>query len=59
MNIYQTLYELVNTYIFGGTVAPETYQELVAIAVSTLGCLFVFALPFVLVWRVIKLLGGR
>lgn len=56
--IYQTCYDLVAQYIYGA-VDVGTYQELVCIAVSTCACLFVMALPFVLVWRVIRLLGGR
>lgn len=56
--IYQTCYSLVEQYVYG-VVSAGTYEELVCIAVSTCACLFVVALPFVLVWRVIKLLGGR
>lgn len=56
MNIYQTCYDLVNTYIYGSTVQVGSYQELVCIAVSTLACLFVFSLPFVLVYKVIKMI---
>lgn len=56
MSIYQTLYDLVNTYIFGSSVTVGSYQELVCIAVSVVGCLFVFALPFLLVWKIIKIL---
>lgn len=57
--IYQTCYELVAQYVYGGSAQLESYQDLVCVAVSTLACLFVIALPFILVWRVIKLLGGR
>lgn len=58
MNIYQTCYDLVNTYIYGGSVIEGSYMELVAIAVSTCACLFVFSLPFIIVWRVIKFIAG-
>lgn len=56
MNIYQTCFDLVNTYIYGSSVQVGTYEELVCIAVSTLACLFVFALPFVLVYKIIKMI---
>lgn len=56
--IYQTCFDLVEQYIFGAVTAG-TYQELVCIAVSVCACLFVMALPFILVWRIIRFLGGR
>lgn len=58
MGIYQPIYDLVNTYIYGGTVAVGSYQELCCIAVSTIGCLFVMALPFIIVWRIIRIIAG-
>lgn len=56
MNIYSTCYELINTYIYGGTVVTGSYNELVCIAVSTLACLFVFGIPFILCWKILKML---
>ena len=57
ISIYNKLYDLIVTYIFGAVVVG-THQELVTICLSTIGCLFVFALPFVLVLKVIKILLG-
>lgn len=57
MNIYQSLYDLVNQYIYGNAVEAGTYMELVCIIVATAGCLFVMALPFILVYRIIKFLS--
>lgn len=57
MNIYQSIYELLNTYIFGGSVLQGSYQELVCIAVATCACIFVFAIPFLVAWSVIKLIA--
>lgn len=54
--IYQGLYDLVNQYIFNNAVVADSYQELVCIAVATCGSIFVMALPFILVVKVIKLL---
>lgn len=55
-NIYQTLFDLLNTYIFGGTVVGGTYQELVCILVSVIACLFCMSLPFIVVKKIIDIL---
>lgn len=49
MSIYQNLYDLIQTYIFGGVIDPGSYSELVAILCTTIGCLFCLAIPFVVV----------
>lgn len=54
-NIYQALFDLINTYVYGGSVVAGSYQELVCIAVSTAATLFMIALPFLVVWRFIRL----
>lgn len=56
MNIYQILYDLLVTYVYGGSIVVGSYQELVAILFSTIGCLFVVALPFIIVYMVIRFL---
>lgn len=53
-NIYQTCYDLINTYVFGGTVVANTYQDLICIAFSAAACIFLMSLPFLLVWIIIK-----
>lgn len=58
MSIFETIYNLIETYIFG-TVAVGSYYELVCILVSTCACLFVMSIPFIICWRVIKVLLGR
>lgn len=57
MNIYQDIFDIIKQYIFGG-VELTANMDLVAITLSTIGCVFVFALPFLIVWRVIKMLMG-
>lgn len=57
MNIYQNLFDIIQIYIFGGaTLTPS--MELTAVTLSTVGCVFVFALPFLLVWKVCKMFVG-
>lgn len=51
MIIYNEFYNILEQYIFG-TITKGSYQELVAILVSTIASLFVVALPIVLVWKV-------
>lgn len=53
MNLYQSLYDLLNTYVYGGTIAQGSFEELVAILFATLGCLLLVVLPFVVIYRVI------
>lgn len=57
MNIYQSLYDLIATYVFGG-VEMSANMDLVAICISTIGCVFLVALPFLLVYKVIIMITG-
>lgn len=54
---YTNLYNLISTYIYGGVTAG-TPEELVCILVATLGSLFIIAVPFAVVWKVIKVVIG-
>ena len=55
MNIYQDCLDLIQTYIFGG-VAFTPNTELVAIFLASSACIFLFSLPFLLVWKIIKMM---
>ena len=55
VNIYQTFYDLLNSYIYGGSVVAESYQDLICIALATMGVIFLVSIPFVIVWRFIRL----
>lgn len=55
MNIYQNIYDLIHTYIFGGD-ALTANTELITILLSSVGCVFVFSLPFLLIYKVLKML---
>lgn len=59
MSIYDSIYDLLNQYIFGGNIIPSSIQDSSCSLVSTALCLFVVAIPFIMVWRLIKLLGGN
>lgn len=56
MGIYQNLYDLIVQYVYGKSVPPD--GELIATLIATAGSLFVVALPFLVVWKIIKMIGG-
>lgn len=53
MTIYQSIYNIIEQYIFGA-VQSGSHEELVTILMSTFACILCFALPFVLVLLFIK-----
>ena len=57
MVIYNSIYDLVVQYLFG-VVEVGSHQELVSIALASIGTIFVFAIPFILVYKVIKMVAG-
>lgn len=57
MPIYNTLYSLVEQYIFG-TITPDTPQELATILLSLIGSIFILSVPFLVVWRIIRIVVG-
>lgn len=56
--IYQSLFNLIHEYVYGN-VELTSDMNLVCTLLSTLGALFLVALPFLLVWNVIKLINGE
>lgn len=57
MSIYQNIYDIIVQYIYGGATLTSA-MELTTVTLSTIGCIFVFALPFLLVWKVCKMFVG-
>ena len=56
--MYQSVYNLIINAIFDGVVITG-WIELVVTALSTICVLFVFLIPFIIVWKVICLIVGR
>ena len=56
--IYTALYTLVQNAFYGSAVLTG-WQEMVLTIIATIGCLFVFVVPFIIVWELIKLIVGR
>lgn len=53
--MYQNLYELIQTSIYG-TMELTGDMELTLTIMSTLGCVFLISLPFLLIYKVIRML---
>lgn len=64
MNLYQTAYDLIVQYVFAGQGVDEAgilidqMQHLVAVLSSTIAWVFLVALPFVVVRKIINFLTG-
>lgn len=57
-SVYNTIYDLIETYIFGGSIAVGSHQDLTATILASIICVLVFALPFLIIWKVIKVIMG-
>ena len=52
---YYQLYDLLSGYLYGADAILTGDQTLTLTLISTLGALFLISLPFLLVWRFIRL----
>ena len=52
---YYQLYDLLSGYLYGADAVLTGDQTLTLTMISTIGALFVIAIPFVVVWNAIKL----
>lgn len=55
VNIYTVFYDLLNRYIFGGGITPDSYEHFCVVLVSLFATLLVGLLPFLIIFRVIKI----
>lgn len=53
-NGYQQIYDLVSNAIYGGNPAVATYGVLFCEGFATIACAFLLALPFLIIWRIIR-----
>lgn len=53
--MYYTLYYMLADFLYGSAAELTGDQTLTLTLIATLGALFVIALPFILVWRLIRL----
>ncbi len=52
--IYQSIYDIILNSVFGGTIENTVYGSLICEGFSAFACCFLLALPFVLVWRFVR-----
>ena len=52
--IYNEIYNLISNLLFAGSLDP--YEDLICILVSSFAVLFMISIPFILVFKVIKML---
>ncbi len=52
MSMYQSLFDLIHTYIYGG-VDLTSDMNLVCTLISTIGVLFCVSIPFIIVYKVL------
>ena len=52
---YYQLYDLLSGYLYGADAVLTGDQTLTLTMISTIGALFVIAIPFVVVWNALKL----
>lgn len=55
--MYRSIFELLQNALYGG-LELTGYMELTLTIVSTLAVLFCLSVPFIICYRLIKLLGG-
>lgn len=58
MSIYNNIYDLINTYIYGGGIVEGSYEELVCVLVSTCACAVAVAMPIVAIYGAFKIIIG-
>lgn len=52
--MYYELFNLLHTHLYGADVVLDEFQTLVLTELSTIGILFLAALPFLVVWLIIR-----
>ncbi len=53
-SVYQSLYELLSDAIFSGNPSAATYGVFFCEGIATVACAVLVALPFIVVWRIIR-----
>lgn len=56
--MYNELYQLLSDFFYGSGAELTCWMDMTLTVLSTIGILFVFAMPFVVVWNGIKLICG-
>lgn len=56
--MYFELYKMLADFFYGAGTELTGYMDMTLTVLSTIGILFIFAVPFVVVWYCIKLIFG-
>ena len=56
--MFNEIYTLFYTYIYGIDTVLSPDMSLTLTLLSTIACLFVVSIPFLVVWKVIRMLMG-
>lgn len=54
--LYEQFYTLVRELIFGASVEEFVWAEFISQAIAACGCVLLIAIPFIVVWRIIRTL---
>lgn len=54
--MYIQFYELLKNIIFGTSIGEYVWAEFICQAIAAIGCLILIAIPFLIVWRIIRTL---
>lgn len=57
MGIYTSLYNIIIQYIYGAETTLTADMQLTATILATIGSVFIVAIPFIIIKKVIDLLG--
>lgn len=57
MSMYQSLFDLIHIHIYGG-IELTSDMNLVCTLIATMGCIFVVAIPFLVVYKVLCFIGS-
>lgn len=53
--MYQAIYELIMEHVYAGVPAVTGDMTLTATVLATCACVFLISLPFLLVWRFVRM----
>lgn len=56
--MYFQLYQILADFFYGAGVELTGWMDMTLTVLSTIGILFIFAVPFVVIWFCIKLIFG-
>lgn len=56
VNIYDAIFNLIQAYLFGGSLLEGSPQELITVLLSSFATIFIFSIPFFVVKKVIELI---